>query len=133
MKTDSIFYQIFLQFPSVFFELRGESPEKADNYSFQSVEVKQTSKRIDGIFFPEKEPHQLIYFTEVQFQSDPEFYDRLFTEIFLYLGQNKPRKPWQAVVFFSTRSIDSEIPIEYQMFPVTNNLQIIYLEDLLSR
>jgi predicted transposase/invertase (TIGR01784 family) len=130
MKTDSIFYQIFLQLPSVFFELKGESPQKADIYSFQSVEVKQTSKRIDGIFFPEKESEQTIYFTEVQFQNDPEFYDRLFGEIFLYLSQNKPRKPWQAVIFFPSRSIDLEIPIEYQICVNDHNLKVIYLEYL---
>lgn len=34
-----------------------------------------------------------IYFLEVQFQTDGEIYLRLFSEISLYLRQNKPKNP----------------------------------------
>ncbi|QDL06742.1 flagellar assembly protein H [Brasilonema octagenarum UFV-E1] len=55
MKTDSIFYRLFQEFPSIFFELIGEPPEEARAYQFSSVEVKQTAFRIDGVFLPAKE------------------------------------------------------------------------------
>ncbi|NET02760.1 MAG: DUF2887 domain-containing protein, partial [Sphaerospermopsis sp. SIO1G1] len=42
MKTDTIFYRLFQEIPSIFFELIGESPELAQNYEFSSIEVKQT-------------------------------------------------------------------------------------------
>ncbi|MBD2772499.1 DUF2887 domain-containing protein, partial [Iningainema tapete] len=46
MKTDNIFYRLFQEFPSIFFELIGEQPESANAYKFSSVEIKQTSFRI---------------------------------------------------------------------------------------
>ncbi|MDK2460462.1 DUF2887 domain-containing protein, partial [Aphanizomenon sp. PH219] len=50
MKTDSIFYRLFQEIPSIFFELIGNSPQLAELYQFSSVEVKQTALRIDGVF-----------------------------------------------------------------------------------
>jgi predicted transposase YdaD len=55
VKTDIIFYRLFQEFPDIFFELIGNSPETAANYQFSSVEVKQTALRIDGVFLPENE------------------------------------------------------------------------------
>lgn len=67
MKTDSLFYRLFKEFPGIFFELIGASPETAVNYQFTSVEVKQTAFRIDGVFLPEQGSENPIYFAEVQF------------------------------------------------------------------
>ena len=75
MKTDTIFYRLFQSFPSIFFELIQLPATEANNYSFDSVEVKQLSFRIDGIFLPQNNnPHVPIYFCEVQFQKDNDFY-----------------------------------------------------------
>ncbi|WP_017655943.1 DUF2887 domain-containing protein [Fortiea contorta] len=43
MKTDSIFYRLFQEFTSIFFELIGNPPETANTYQFASVEIKQTA------------------------------------------------------------------------------------------
>ncbi len=48
MKRDSIYYQIFKRFPGLIFELVDHRPEQAQNYRFESVEVKETAFRIDG-------------------------------------------------------------------------------------
>ena len=40
MKTDAIFYQLFQSFPSIFFELIQLPITEANNYRFDSVEVK---------------------------------------------------------------------------------------------
>ena len=88
MKTDTIFYRLFQSFPSIFFELIQLPATEANNYSFDSVEVKQLSFRIDGIFLPQNNnPHVPIYFCEVQFQKDNDFYGRCFAEIFMYLSK----------------------------------------------
>ncbi len=88
MKTDTIFYRLFQSFPSIFFELIQLPVTETDNYSFDSVEVKQLSFRIDGVFLPENNnPDTPIYFCEVQFQKDDNFYSRFFAEIFLYLSK----------------------------------------------
>ena len=36
MKTDSIFYRLFQEIPSIFFELIGNSPQVAELYQFSS-------------------------------------------------------------------------------------------------
>ncbi len=101
MKTDSIWYNLFLKFPSIFFELIGEPSTISLRYKFSSVEVKQLSFRLDGVFLPKGESPELpIHFVEVQFQKDEEFYSRLFTEIFIYLRQKKPRNDWQVTVVY---------------------------------
>jgi len=76
VKTDTIFYQLFQTFPSFLFELIDSPPEIANLYQFSSVEVKQLAFRIDGVFLP-TQPNQPIYFLEVQFQKDSNFYRRL--------------------------------------------------------
>jgi hypothetical protein len=52
VKTDLIFYRLFQNVPSTFFELIGRSTDEAITYKFRSVEIKQTAFRIDGVFIP---------------------------------------------------------------------------------
>ncbi|NJM73922.1 MAG: Rpn family recombination-promoting nuclease/putative transposase [Scytonema sp. RU_4_4] len=130
MKTDSIFYRLFQEFPSIFFELIGEPPQEANAYQFSSVEVKQTAFRIDGVFLPAKESDNPIYFVEVQFQEDSEIYARLFAEIFLYLRQNQPQNDWRAAVIYPTRSLDTADKKHYREFFTSQRVSRIYLDEL---
>ncbi|MDF5718928.1 MAG: Rpn family recombination-promoting nuclease/putative transposase [Rhizonema sp. PD37] len=130
MKTDSIFYRLFQEFPRIFFELIGKPPEEANAYKFSSVEIKQTSFRIDGVFLPQQEDEQIIYFVEVQFQSDDEIYSRLFSEICLYLRQNKPKHNWRAVLIYPTRSTDTGDTKHYREFFDSGRVTRIYLDEL---
>lgn len=71
MKRDSIYYQIFKRFPGLLFELIDVPPPQAQNYRFESLEVKETAFRIDGVFLPpEDATSRAIFFAEVQFQKD---------------------------------------------------------------
>ncbi len=130
MKTDPIFYRLFQTFPSVFFELIGRSPIDAIAYEFRSVEIKQTAFRIDGVFIPVSGSEQPIIFAEVQFQRDPEFYFRLFSEITLYLRQYKPLSDWQAVVIYPTRRIEPPEPLAYQDWLALPKVRRVYLDEL---
>lgn len=130
MKTDSIFYRLFQEFPSIFFELIGEAPEEADLYQFSSVEVKQTAFRIDGVFLPTQTEENPIYFAEVQFQPDSEIYSRLLSEIFLYLRQNKPEHDWFAVVVFPSQNADTGDIKHYREFFNSQRVTRIYLDEL---
>ncbi|MGL5061012.1 MAG: DUF2887 domain-containing protein, partial [Microcoleus sp.] len=73
MKTDTIFYSLFQEFPSFFFEPIDRPPEEAAAYEFTSREIKQPSFRMDGLFLPNnKEAEQPFYLAEVPLQPDPE-------------------------------------------------------------
>jgi len=130
MKTDSIFYRLFQEIPSIFFELIGNSPQLAELYQFSSVEVKQTALRIDGVFLPNQNTDNPIHFLEVQFQLDTDLYHRLFSEIFLYIRQNKPKNHWSAVVIYPNRSIDTQDIQHYQEFFTSQRVRVIYLDEL---
>ncbi len=106
MKTDSIFYQLWQIFPLSFFELLNLPADTVNHYQFSSVEVKQLSFRLDGVFLPDS-LHRPIYFVEVQFQKDNQFYSRFFTEIFLYLHQSDLDNNWQGVIIYPNRLIDT--------------------------
>ncbi len=129
MKTDSLFYRLFQEFPDIFFELIGSTPEIASNYQFSSVEVKQTAFRIDGVFLPNLESDR-IYFVEVQFQPQQEFYSRFLAEIFLYLRQNQPENDWSAIVLYPSSSTDAGNIKHYREFFDSGRIRRIYLNQL---
>ncbi|MGI2905076.1 Rpn family recombination-promoting nuclease/putative transposase [Tolypothrix sp. VBCCA 56010] len=130
MKTDSIFYRLFQEFPNIFFELIGNPPETANLYQFSSVEVKQTAFRIDGVFLPTQDEESPIYFVEVQFQPDSDIYLRLVSEISLYLRQNKRKNPWRGVVIYPSRNIDIGDQEDFIEFFHSQRFSIIYLDEL---
>jgi predicted transposase YdaD len=49
MRTDTIFYQLFLTFHSLLFELLGEPIENADDYQFISAEIKEKAFRFVSV------------------------------------------------------------------------------------
>jgi predicted transposase/invertase (TIGR01784 family) len=131
MKTDTIFYTLLQNLPSVLFELLEQSPTLALHYEFSSVEIKELARRIDGLFLPKVEyPQDPIYFVEVQFQRDDDLYWRLITEAFLYLNQYRPQQRWQAVVLWAKRSIDPGIPVTYQTSLAAGQIHVVYLDEL---
>jgi predicted transposase/invertase (TIGR01784 family) len=76
MRRDTIFYQLFVQSPSLLFDLIPNPPANTAGYTFDSVEVKETSFRIDGVFLPPNNSGN-AYFGEVQFQKDNLLYERM--------------------------------------------------------
>ncbi len=133
MKTDSIFYRIFQTLPASFFELINLPASEADIYDFASVELKQTAFRIDGVFLPtNNQKEQPIYFVEVQFQKDVDFYSRFFSEIFLYLHLYASTKPWHAVVLFAKRSIEPTEIEPYRYLLESPLVTRLYLDELVD-
>ncbi|MBE9056889.1 MULTISPECIES: Rpn family recombination-promoting nuclease/putative transposase [Sphaerospermopsis] len=131
MKTDTIFYTLLQNLPSVLFEVLEKSPALASHYEFSSVEIKELARRIDGLFLPKPEyPEDPIYFVEVQFQSDDNLYWRLITEAFLYLNQYKPQKSWQTVVLWANRDLDPGVPLAYQTSLAPGQIHVVYLDEI---
>jgi predicted transposase/invertase (TIGR01784 family) len=130
MKTDSLFYRLFQTLPRLLFDLAEYPDLNAEQYRFSSVELKQTAFRLDGVFAPPAEhPDWPVFFVEVQFQSDPELYARLFAEVFLYLRQQRPLHPWQAVVIYPTRAIDPGDHPHYTMLLHSGHVTRVYLDE----
>ena len=130
MHTDTIFYQIFLTFHTLLFEILGESTENATDYKFTSVEVKEKAFRFDGIFIADS-VEKPIYFVEVQFQPKPDFYWELIAEINIYLNQFKPVQDWQGVALFAKRSLDvGELTAYQQELINSGRIKRIYLDEL---
>jgi len=132
VKRDSIYYQIFKRFPALIFELVDDRPHEAQNYRFESVEVKETSFRIDGVFLPpEGATPRIIYFAEVQFQSDEGLYHRFFTESMMYLNRNRSKyDDWYCVVIFPSRSLEPSDTRTHRIFLNSDQVQRIYLDEL---
>ena len=131
MKTDSIFYQLFAEFPSIFFELIGRSPSNTQGYQFRSVEIKQTAFRIDGVFLPpEDNTDQTVYLCEVQFQKDQFLYHRVFAELFLYLDQNPATYDWYTVIIYPKRSLEPDENRLHQVLLESSKVQRVYLDEL---
>ncbi|MFQ3597904.1 MAG: DUF2887 domain-containing protein, partial [Chloroherpetonaceae bacterium] len=74
MHTDKLIYLLLQLLPQAFFLLIGRNPNDAVRYQFKSVELKDVSFRIDGLFIPDTD--DVTYFVEVQFQRDEQFYAR---------------------------------------------------------
>ena len=132
MKRDSIYYQIFKRFPALIFELVNDRPQQAQNYRFESVEVKETSFRIDGVFLPpEDTTPRIIYFAEVQFQRDEGLYHRFFTESMMYLNRNQSQyDDWYCVLIFPSRSFEPSDTRTHRIFLNSDQVQRIYLDEL---
>ena len=62
MKTDTLFYSIFHQFPTLFFKLIGRDYSDAQNYQFVTDELKEISLTLDGLLFPQADvAHNPLY------------------------------------------------------------------------
>jgi predicted transposase/invertase (TIGR01784 family) len=130
LKTDSLFFRIFQAQPDILFELLGQSPDLAQGYQFQSVEIKQLAFRLDGVLLPAPDaPDQTVWLVEVQFQHDPTFYHRFFAETYLYLDLHPQTVDWQAVVIFPNRSIEPKNQNLYRANLNSDQVHRIYLED----
>jgi predicted transposase YdaD len=132
MKTDKLFYRIFLNQPGLLAELLPGIPPDCQ-FDYSAPVIKEQEFRHDGILTPvENDPNLPIVFLEAQMQPDTDFYGRYFAEIYLYLKQYKIIRSWRGLLILKSRRHDlgSEIPYQYQL---DNQVQRLYLQDLLHQ
>ncbi len=127
MRTDALVYFLLKSLPQAFFVLIGRPADDAKNYRFQSVELKELSFRLDGVFMPLSA--DISYIVEAQFHLDDQFYPRLFAEVFVYLKQYG-NAPWQAVVIYPSRKVESKNISGYEALFEAGLVQRIYLDEL---
>lgn len=130
MKRDSLFYRIFQQNPMLLFDLLQIHPIDANEYQFDSVEIKQTSFRIDGVLLPPNAAG-VAYVVEVQFQPDEVLYERIMSEGALYFYRNRDRcRDYRLVVIYPSRDLEQKDLVPHQFLISTGKLTRIYLDEL---
>ncbi|MBC1236236.1 Rpn family recombination-promoting nuclease/putative transposase [Nostoc sp. 2RC] len=132
MRRDAIFYTLFKRVPGLLFELVEQPPAEAANYRFESVEVKEPTFRIDGVFLPPPDAtSQIVFFAEVQFQKDELLYHRFFSESMLYMYRNATLyDDWYGVIILQSRSLEPEKTAIHRSLINSSQVQRIYLDEL---
>jgi predicted transposase/invertase (TIGR01784 family) len=132
MRRDSIFYKLFKQFPGLLFELVDQPPPEADSYQFESVEVKETAFRIDGVFLPPANAvSQVVFFAEVQFQKDEDLYFRFFSELSLFMHRHPIRyDDWFGVIIFGSRNLEPSNLRIHRSLLGGDQIRRVYLDEL---
>jgi predicted transposase/invertase (TIGR01784 family) len=132
MRRDTLYYQLFKQFPEILFLLTGVSPQNAAGYRFNSVEVKEPTFRIDGVFDPPVlDGTGTMYLVEVQMQLDEALCERTFAELFsLFYRSRKLYNDWKCVMFYLSRSTEQKVTHPYRALLGSDQVQVIYLDEL---
>ena len=131
MKTDKLFYRIFLSQPDLVSELVPDIPANCE-FDYSAPVIKETELRLDGLLTPISDDLNLpLIFLEAQMQSDADFYGRFFAGIFLYLRQYKITRPWRGLVILRRRSQDLGAESPYQIL-LDTWVHRLYLEDLIN-
>ena len=132
MKTDKLFYRIFLSQPSLIAELLSDIPEDCE-FEYSAPVVKEKEVRLDGLLTPISDnPDLPLVFLEAQMQKDSEFYSRFFCGLFVYLHQYKITRFWRGLLILRDRSQDLGSERPYQGL-LNNQVQKLYLDDLLTQ
>ena len=130
MRRDTIFYQLFRQSPALLFDLISYPPQNANEYIFDSIEVKETAFRIDGVFIPPS-PTEIVYFCEVQFQTDELLYERMLSEISIYTYRHRDSfSDWRAVAIYPSRSLEQLNKSVVREMLGSGRIVPIYLDEL---
>ena len=131
MKTDKLFYRIFLSQPDLISELVPDIPASCE-FEYSAPVVKETELRLDGLLTPVSDDLNLpLVFLEAQMQSDADFYGRFFAGIFLYLRQYKVIRSWRGLLILRRHSQDLGSQSPYQIL-LDSWVHRLYLEDLIA-
>jgi predicted transposase/invertase (TIGR01784 family) len=128
MKYDKLFSLLLREQPEKFFELIGRSPAEAKRYRFAAPEVKEMAFRFDCVF-EALSPKDPTYFVEVQFQHQPDFYERVFAEFMIYIRQNHTRK-WKAVIIYPNRAAEPKDRSAYWEYFASGRVKRIFLDEV---
>jgi predicted transposase YdaD len=131
MKTDKLFYRIFLSQPELIAELLSGIPIGCE-FEYSAPVVKEKEVRLDGLLTPISDDLTVpLVFLEAQMQPDVGFYGRFFAGLFTYLNQYKVVRPWRGLLILQrhTQELGSVVP--YQMELNGGWMHRLYLEDLL--
>jgi len=132
VKTDKLFYQLFLTQPEFLADLVPGIPADCI-YEYSAPVLKDSEFRLDGLLIPQSEDLTApLIFVEAQMQPDSRFYGRYFAEVYLYLYQYEVQRPWRGLVILQSRqqALGSDVPY---VDLASGRVQLLFLQDLLEQ
>ena len=130
MKTDKLFYRIFLNQPDLIAELIPGIPSDCE-FEYSAPVLKEKETRLDGLLTPISNNSDVpLIFLEAQMQRDPKFYSRYFQGIFSYIDQYEISRNWRGLLILLNKRLElgSELPHRNLL---NSQVERLYLEDLL--
>ena len=132
MKTDKLFYRIFLNQPDLIAELIPGIPSDCE-FEYSAPVLKEKETRLDGLLTPISNNSDIpLIFLEAQMQRDTKFYSRYFRGIFSYIDQYEISKNWRGLLILLNKRLElgSELPHRNLL---NSQVERLYLEDLLHQ
>ena len=132
MKTDKLFYRIFLNQPDLIAELIPGIPSDCE-FEYSAPVLKEKETRLDGLLTPISNNSDVpLIFLEAQMQRDTKFYSRYFRGIFSYIDQYEISKNWRGLLILLNKRLElgSELPHRNLL---NSQVERLYLEDLLHQ
>ena len=108
MKRDPLFFRLFKELPSCFFQLVGRSERDAQRYQLEAIECKATSVRLNGVFRPLEPGSDPAYLWEAQFHASDKVYASLLSKIGRFLEHGNPGQDWVAAVSYPNRALEQK-------------------------
>ena len=130
MKTDKLFYRIFLNQPDLIAELIPGIPSDCE-FEYSAPVLKEKETRLDGLLTPTSNNSDVpLIFLEAQMQRDSKFYSRYFQGIFSYIDQYEISRNWRGLLILLNKRLElgSELPHRNLL---NSQVERLYLEDLL--
>ena len=130
MKTDKLFYRIFLNQPDLIAELIPGIPSDCE-FEYSAPVLKEKETRLDGLLTPISNNSDVpLIFLEAQMQRDTKFYNRYFRGIFSYIDQYEISENWRGLLILLNKRLElgSELPHRNLL---NSQVERLYLEDLL--
>jgi predicted transposase/invertase (TIGR01784 family) len=132
MKTDKLFYRIFLNQPDLIAELIPGIPSDCE-FEYSAPVLKEKETRLDGLLTPISNNSDVpLIFLEAQMQRDTKFYSRYFRGIFSYIDQYEISINWRGLLILLNKRLElgSELPHRNLL---NSQVERLYLEDLLHQ
>ncbi|KHG38931.1 MAG: DUF2887 domain-containing protein [Aphanizomenon flos-aquae KM1D3_PB] len=132
MKTDKLFYRIFLNQPDLIAELIPGIPSDCE-FEYSAPVLKEKETRLDGLLTPISNNSDVpLIFLAAQMQRDIKFYNRYFRGIFSYIDQYEISENWRGLLILLNKRLElgSELPHRNLL---NSQVERLYLEDLLHQ
>lgn len=131
MRSDTLLFQFFNQFPEAAFEIFGFTDLSPADYRFEALTVKELPLYADGAFLT-NQPDKPQIFLEVYFYKYPPAYRKLILEALHYQHLTEPTPEIRTLLIFANRKLDAGDKM-LEILKQTPYLNVIYLDEELNK